>query len=373
MRIASSIAFLIALVATSAMHAAFAQEKLIVGQSVELSGQATGRENMLGAQAYFRWLNSHGGVHGRQIELKTYDDQRDTKKTVDNTEKLLHEDGAIALFGYRSTPTVEAVLPLIAKEKVALVAPFSGAQALHKPFNPYVFHLRASYQDEAAKMVESLATLQIRKVAILYQEDAFGKDGLAGFERNLDRRGLKPVVVAHYDRKDLNVGPAAEAIAAADPGGILMACTPSACANFIKQIHKAGKRPQFLTLSNVNSDDFFKSLGPDGRGIGVMQVMPYPGDAGAKVAREFQHVLKEIKDPPPASYAALEGFVAAKLLAEGLRRAGPKPTRQSLFDALAAMRDVDLGGVVVSYGPDDRDGSHFVELTIIGKNGVFWR
>jgi branched-chain amino acid transport system substrate-binding protein len=268
---------------------------------------------------------------------------------------------------------VEAVLPLVSKEKVALVAPFSGAATLRKPVNPYVFHLRASYQDEVAKMVESLSTLQIKKVAILYQDDSFGKDSLHGFERSLEALKMKPLVVAKYSRKDLNIDAAVNAIDATDPGAVLMACTPSACSNFVRQVRKKGKRPQFIMLSNVNSDEFFKSLGDEGRGIGVMQVMPYPRNIEFGVVREFQRVLKGMSNPPPMSYAALEGFVAAKLLAEGLKRAGQNPTRKSLIEAMQAMRDVDLGGVVVSYGRDDREGSKFVELTIVGKNGVFLR
>ncbi|HYD59649.1 MAG TPA: ABC transporter substrate-binding protein [Noviherbaspirillum sp.] len=350
-----------------------AQGRIVVGQSVELSGQATGKENMQGALAYFAWLNSQGGIHGRHVELRTYDDRRDPVQTLANTERLLNEDGAVALFGYRSTPTVEKVLPLLQKEKVALVAPFSGAQSLHQPFNPYVFHLRASYQDEAEKMAESLATLQITKVAILYQDDAFGRDGLEGFRRSLDARRLAPLATATYDRKKLDVAPAVAAITAVRPQAVMMACTPSACADFIKQMRQRGEQPQFLMLSNVNSEEFFRSLGETGRGIGVMQVMPYPKDVGAAAVREFQRVLKEMRNPPPASYAALEGFIAAKLLGEGLRRAGPAPTREKLLRALEQMQDVDLGGVRVGYAPMDRRGSRFVELTIIGKNGVIWR
>jgi branched-chain amino acid transport system substrate-binding protein len=352
---------------------ALAQGRIVVGQSVELSGQATGRENMQGALAYFAWLNSQGGIHGKPVELITYDDGRDPARTLANSERLLNSDGAIALFGYRSTPTVEKVLPLLQNTKVALVAPFSGAQTLHHPFNRHVFHLRASYQDEAKKMVESLATLQISKVAILYQDDAFGRDGLEGFRRSLEARSIAPLATAKYDRKELDVRPAVAAIAAARPQAVMMACTPSACADFIKQMRKRGEQPQFLMLSNVNSEEFFRSLGEAGRGIGVMQVMPYPRDVGAAVVREFQRVLKGMRDPPPASYAALEGFVAAKLLAEGLRRAGPGPTREKLIRALEQMQDVDLGGVSVGYSPTDHRGSQFVELTIIGKNGVIWR
>lgn len=350
-----------------------APDNIVIGQSVELSGQAIGKENMLGALAYFSWLNAHGGLHGHAIELRSYDDQRKRATTRKNTERLLHQDHALALFGYRSTPTVEAILPLLLQEKVALVAPFSGAQSLHTPLHPYVFNLRASYQAEAAKMVESLTTLQISKVAILAQDDAFGRDGLAGFERSLKAKRLQPAVITKYDRKTLDLGRSVAEIAAANPQAVLMACTPSACANFIRQIRKLGLQPQFLMLSNVNSKEFFDSLGTYGRGVGVMQVMPYPHDYGAPVTREFEHVLKEMKNPPPPSYAALEGFVAAKLMTEAIRRAGPHPTRERIVAALDAMHGVDLGGITVNYSPTDHDGSNFVELTIVGRNGAIWR
>jgi branched-chain amino acid transport system substrate-binding protein len=348
-------------------------DKIVIGQSVELSGEAIAKENMEGAQAYFRMVNAQGGVHGRQIELKTYDDKRKPELTKQNTEKLLKEDNAFALFGYRSTPTVEAVLPLLLEEKVPMIAPVSGAQSLHAPFNPYLFHLRASYQDETKKMVESLGVLAITKVAILYQDDTFGRDGLAGFEKNLADKKIKPLVVANYDRKDLKIDAAVASITAAKPQAVLMACTPSVCSDFVKRIHKNGLNPRFLMLSNVSSDSFFKSLGEDGRGVGVMQVMPYPRDLSATVVREFQRALKDMPNPPPLSYSSLEGFVGAKLLVEGLRRAGPKLTRQKLIDALESMRNVDLGGVTVSYSPRNHDGSRFVEMIVVGKDGSIQR
>jgi branched-chain amino acid transport system substrate-binding protein len=141
---------------------ATAQEKIVIGQSVKLSGEATGRENMEGALAYFDRVNSQGGVHGRRIELKTYDDKRKPELTKQNTERLVKEDNALALFGYRSTPTVEATLPLLISSNVPMIAPFSGAQSLHNPPNSYLFHLRASYQDETTKMVDTLGMLLIK-------------------------------------------------------------------------------------------------------------------------------------------------------------------------------------------------------------------
>lgn len=364
---------LLAVAMTMTAHAKSPAEDIVVGQSIELSGEATGKENMEGALAYLGWINSRGGVNGQQIKLKTYDDGRKPETTKLNTEKLIKEDHAIALFGYRSTPTVEAALPLILAEKIPMIAPFSGAQALHRPFNPYLFHLRASYQDETAKMVDALAPLGITKAAILYQDDGFGRDGLEGFEKNLAAHNLKPILTAKYDRKDLKIDLAVAGIVAANPQAVLMACTPSVCANFVKQVHKAGSHPLMLMLSNVSSDSFFKSLGADGRGVGIMQVMPYPKDFTAIVTREFQHILKEMRNPPPLSYSTLEGFVAAKLLVEGIRRAGPGPTREKLFAALENMRNVDLGGVKISYSSTSHEGSKFVELIVIGQNGTIHR
>jgi len=350
-----------------------AEDKIIIGQSVELSGQATGKENTIGAQLYFKSVNAQGGVNGKLIQLITYDDKRDPAKTKDNTLKLINEHHAIALFGYRSTPTVEAVLPLLEKYHIPLIAPFSGAQSLHQPMRPYLFNLRASYHEEAAKMVTSLLMLKMDKIAIFHQDDTFGKDGLDGFIHELSAHQIKPAVVAAYSRKELNVSPAVKAIAASAPQAIMMACTPAACIDFIKQYRRTGQRPQFVMLSNVNSESFTQSLGADGRGVGIMQVMPYPNDIGIGVARELQKAMKAEKEPVPVTYAVLEGFVAAKLLTEGLRKAGTNPTSQKLMAALESFHHLDLGGIPVSYGNNDRDGSHFTELTIVGKQGNLLR
>lgn len=155
---------------------------VLLGQSGEYSGQAVARESIDGARAYFAFVNKRGGVFGRKIELKTYDDGRDVKRVVENTERLIREDKVFALFGYRSTPSVEAVLPIVTRERVPLIAPFSGAGTIREPLNPQVFHLRASYAQEAAKLVVHLSTVSIKKIAILYQDDPFGKDGLTGFQ-----------------------------------------------------------------------------------------------------------------------------------------------------------------------------------------------
>jgi ABC-type branched-subunit amino acid transport system substrate-binding protein len=152
-----------------------------------------------------------------------------------------------------------------------------------------------------------------------------------------------------------------------------MACSPSACADIIKRVRRSGQAPQFLSLSNVNSSEFMRDLGADGRGVGIMQVMPYPGDLGAAIVREFRRALKETGNPVPLSYPALEGFAAAKLTVQALRQAGPNPSRASMLAALESLHECDLGGIAVRYAPGRHEASRFVELVVIGKNGALWR
>lgn len=348
---------------------------ILLGQSAEFSGQGVAKENTDGANAYFEYLNKRGGVNGRKIELKSYDDARDNKRTVANTEKLINEDKVFALFGYRSTPSVEVALPVLTQAKVPLVAPFSGASSIREPLNPLVIHLRASYQQEAGKIIEQLTTQGIKKIAVLYQDDGFGKDSLGGYEKSMKARNLTPLVVAKYDRKDLNVTEAVAAIAKTSPQAIVMACTPKACVDFVKQTKKLGQQPQFITLSNVTSDEFVKALGEDGRGVAVTQVVPNPWSSALPLVKEFQQVLQDTKKSIDAkvSYSSFEGFVAAKLVAEALKRAGPNPTREKFIAAFEAMREVDLGGMTVRYSATDHTGSDFVEMTVIGKDGKFRR
>jgi branched-chain amino acid transport system substrate-binding protein len=206
----SLLAVLVRLVCMCCVGAAFgvmAQEgvsktTILLGQSGEFSGQGVAKEGIDGAQVYFASVNKRGGVFGRKIELKTYDDGRDVKRVVENTQRLIREDKVFALFGYRGTPSIEAAIPEATRERVPLIAPFSGARSIREPVNPQVFHLRASYTQEADKLVVHLATVGIRKIAILYQDDAFGKDGLSGFQEALAAQGITPVVVAKYDRNE---------------------------------------------------------------------------------------------------------------------------------------------------------------------------
>jgi branched-chain amino acid transport system substrate-binding protein len=186
---------------------------------------------------------------------------------------------------------------------------------------------------------------------------------------------LKAPAVVKYDRKTLDVDAAVQTMAKASVEAVVMACTPKACVNFVKQMKGLGLQPQFFTLSNVNSDEFVKALGEQGRGVGVTQVVPYPWRASSPLVREFQQVIKEMPaaDAPPISYSSFEGFVAAKLLVDGLRKAGPNLTRGNFAAAMEMMQDHDLGGMFIRYTGADHTGSDFVELTMISRDGKYIR
>jgi ABC-type branched-subunit amino acid transport system substrate-binding protein len=369
--IASLTVSLVASLPAAAADNSGSKPPIVLGVTGELSGLAVGVEGLQGATAYFDSVNKRGGLFGRLIELKAYDDGRDIKRVVQNTQKLIAEDHVFALFGYRSTPSLEAAIPILSKEGVPMIAPYSGAQSVRSPHNPMVFHLRASYQQEATKLIDHLATEGVRKIAVFYQDDPFGKDALSGMEQALKKAGLTAIAQANYDRKTLNIEAAVKAIAAAAPDAVVMACTPSACADFIKQMNAAGRRPQFLLLSNVNSNEFVKSLGDLGRGVVMSQVVPYPWSNTIPLAREYQQALKDGGSKVPVSYASFEGFIAAKLVVNALRSAGSDPTRAGLIAALEKMDDVDLGGMRVHFSNKSHNGSSFVDLTLISLSGTY--
>lgn len=348
-----------------------ADNPIRIGQSAEIQGLAS--ENRAGALLYFEQINQRGGIHGRPLELISYDDQRLPEKARANTLKLIREDRVTALFGYRSTATVEAVIPLLEQYQIPLIAPFSGAQSLHQKGKGYIFHLRASYHDEAARMGDMLQRMQMQRVMTVTQDDSFGQDGHAGFQLQLNRLQIQPLQQLKYARQDTQLNQIIAAIISQQPQAVMMACTPSACLRIMKQVLASGQRPQFLMLSNVSSQQFYSELGDPGRGIGVTQVMPYPQDIGVPLVREFHKAIRQFKTGMPASYASLEGYAAAKLLCEGLKRCGTEFTASQLMSALESMPATDLGGLQISYSKKNHAGSSFAELTILGKNGTVVR
>lgn len=348
-----------------------------IGQSAAFNGPAAdlGNEYRNGALAYFEYVNGQGGVHGRKIVLKSLDDGYEPNRTVSNTKKFVDEDKVFALFGYVGTPTSLAAKPYFVSGKLPFFAPFSGADALRNPPNRYVFNVRASYDAEMNAMVQQLSRLGISRIAVFYQNDAYGQAGLDAAEKAFAKAKLKAVAYGAVERNSTDVAKAVASIAKADVQAVLMVSAYRSCAAFIREMQKAGANPQFMNLSFVGARSLATELGESGRGVVVAQVVPFPWNVGTPVVKEYQKIFGAYNGKPDFSFTSLEGFIAAKLFAEGLRRAGPGPklTRENFISALESAGTIDLGGFSVSYGPEDRSGSRFVELTIITKNGGFMR
>jgi branched-chain amino acid transport system substrate-binding protein len=344
---------------------------LKLGMSSPFSGPngAYGEAMRDGVQAAFAQANAAGGVHGRKIELVSLDDGYETDRTVANTRKLIDEEKVFALLAYYgSSPTTEA-MKVFSAAKVPLVGTISGADSLRNPVNPHMFHLRASYADETEAIVDHLVGLGVTKIAVFYQNDGFGKSGLDGITTALKRHKLSPAAAAAIERNALDVSAAVQTIAKAEPQAVVMVTLYKPTAAFVAALRKAGQTPQFVTLSPVGADLLVKEMGPEAaHGISISQVMPYPWNDSLAIVKDYQKALAQFAKGKEPTYYGLEGYINARLMVEALRRAGKDLSRDKLEAALEGSA-FELGGYKLSYGPTSHNGSRFVDLTIIGRNG----
>jgi ABC-type branched-subunit amino acid transport system substrate-binding protein len=373
LKFAMSMSLALAMASVSA-EPGITADKIIIGQAAGFTGSVAGtvKELTAGAKVYFDAVNAKGGIHGRKIVLESMDDGFDPKKSPEVVRKLIEEKNVFAMFLSRGTPTNEAAYPVLEQHKTPLIGPSTGAMSMYNPPKKYMFPVRASYHSETFKIVPQLVNMGINRIALLYVDDSFGKDALAGVQQALAQNKLTAVAVASHARGSVKLDEAVAAIAKAEPQAIIMLTVLDAGVAFVKQFKQTGRSPVFLTLSNNSSNAFIKNLGEDGWGVAVSQVSPYPFSGTMQITKEFIDLCKASKDVVP-SYSAMEGFISAKVLVEGLRRAGPKPTREKLIAGLESMNRYDMGGVDVTYGPELRTGTSFIDITIIGKNGKFVR
>ena len=348
--------------------------QLRIGQPSGFTGTiAAGvKENTLGAQLYFDAVNARGGVLGQKVELISVDDQFDPKRTVELARKLIIEDRVLALFLNRGTPHSQALMPLLADYKIPLVGPSSGAMVLHSPVNPWIFNVRATYQREASEAIEHLARIGITRTAVLSTDDTFGADGAAGTQTGFAKVKQTPVLMEKFPREKPDFSSIAPKVAASNAQAVVIIASAGNTADAVAALRAAGSSAQVVTLSNNASDGFIKLLGPHARGVIVTQVFPYERSIKFAMIREARDLAKA-KGMDGVTPAMLEGFAAAKVLVEGLRRAGPQPTRQSLRDALEGMTRYDLGGISVSYSANNHSGLDFADISIINADGKYLR
>ena len=374
--IAALVAVLAPCLATAAAtgETGVTNDKVIIGQAAVFTGPAAqlGIQMRNGIRAYVDHVNAAGGVHGRKIEFVTEDDFYEASKAPAATKKLIEEHRVFGLLGYVGTPTGVTHLPVITQAKVPLVGMFTGAEVLRVPFNRYVFHVRASYYDETEKIVEQVLSTGGKSIAVFYQNDAYGQAGLKGVEIAMSKRGLKIAALGTVERNTIAVEAAVKSINAAQPDAIVMVSAYTSCAEFIRQMKKAGSATQFYNVSFVGSKALADALGKEGVGVAISQVVPFPWGTAIPVVKEYQQLAKKAGFTD-YNFSALEGFLVAKVFTEGLRRTGRDLTREKFIASLEKMEDVDLGGFFVSYSPKSHTGSTFVDLTIIGRDGKFLR
>ncbi len=345
---------------------------ILLGQSADFSGpaQELSVDIQMGARLYFDDVNAKGGVYGRKIELYNLDDGYDAKRAEANTKELIEKNKVFALFGFVGTATSQAAIPIFTAAKVPFIAPYTGAEALREPFNRYVFNVRASYKDETEKIVEQLVSVGSKKIAVIYQNNAYGKDGRDGIERALTKRSLKVAATSPLERETGDVGAAIKPILAAQPDAVVIISSYKPTAAVIKEMKKAGSSAQFFTVSFVGSRPLAWELGPHGAGVMVTQVVPFPWGGKMLIEREYQKLMTA-GGATEYSFTSLEGFLAAKIFVEGLKRAGKDLTREKLITALESMTNVDIEGFRVNFSPSNHNASSFVDVTMITKGNHF--
>lgn len=348
---------------------------LVFGQSCALSGpaKALGEGMRLGITAAFEEVNRAGGIHGRQLRLKTLDDSYEPEAAIANTNRLINEEQVFALIGAVGTPTSKAAEPIATEAGVPYVGAFTGAEFLRDAGRrPTVINVRASYYQETEEMVERLTRdLGVKRIGILYQDDSYGRAGLAGTLQALHRRGMALVAEATYPRNTRAVKTAVLDLREGRPEAVIIVGAYEPVAEFIRWSRYLDFNPVFVNISFVGSSALARALGASGKDIVVTQVVPFPHDRRIPVVGQYHEALRAVAASAEPGFVSLEGYLTGRVAVEALRRAGPNPTRKGFIRALQQAGTMDLGGFVLLYGESDNQGSDRVYLTVIDGSERF--
>lgn len=348
-----------------------------IGQTSALTGPASAAVNEInvGAKLYINAVNADGGINGQQIEVVSLDDNNKAPAAAENATQLVNDQRVVALFLSRGTPQTQAMLPQLAQGKIVLIAPSTGAMALHNPVNPWVFNVRASYQREAEAVVRHLGLTGLDKLALIYVNDSFGEDAIQGAMKVYKEANLKPAMLQTVEREKPNYAALIPKLAELKPLGVLIIGSPTSVTAGIHAMRAAGLKATVATLSNNAAGGFITGLGPDPGSVIVSQVFPSERRLAVPMIAEASRLAAGQKTPP-LTPAMIEGFAAAKVLVAGLRRAERDSkviTRQTLKRALESLERYDLGGLEITYSATDHSGLDFADLSMIGPDGTFRR
>jgi ABC-type branched-subunit amino acid transport system substrate-binding protein len=348
------------------------EDRIVFGQSAAFEGPAAalGIGMRQGILAAFAEANAAGGAKGRKLELISYDDGYEPKKAIANTNRLLNEDKVFALIGEVGTPTSKAVQPISTDAQVPFIGPFTGASFLRNPALGNVVNVRASYDQETEAWIDHLTSdLGIKRIAILYQDDSFGRAGLSGVLKALNKRGMELAAEGTYVRNTTAVKTALLAIRKAKPEAVVMVGAYKPCAEFIKLAKKVKLEAVFVNISFVGSYALAKELGDSGEGVVITQVVPFPMDASVPLVAKYHAALKAADPAAEPGFVSLEGYMAGRLVVQAMEKQEDPVTRAGLLAAIREIGTFDLGGISLSYGPADNQGMDEVFLTVIQADG----
>jgi branched-chain amino acid transport system substrate-binding protein len=325
-----------------------------------------------GILAAFNSANRAGGIHGRTLKLISRDDAYEPDRSILQTTKLIQDDKVFALIGAVGTPTSKAAQPIATAANVPFIGPFTGAGFLRDPKLTNVINVRASYDAETEAWIKHLTEdLKIKKIAIFYQDDAFGRAGLDGVKAAMAKRGMELAGEATYERNTVAVKTALITLKHAEPEAVVMVGAYTPCAEFIKLARKISFNPVFVNISFVGASALAKELGPDGQGVIVSQVVPFPWDTSLPVVADYQTALKAEDPQAQADFVSLEGYLVGRLATAALEKTGPDPSREGLLATIKAAGTFAIGGLVMNFGPDKNDGLDEVFMTVIQADGSF--
>jgi branched-chain amino acid transport system substrate-binding protein len=349
-------------------------DTVVFGQAAVFEGPASalGIGMRAGITAAFEEANTKGGIHGRKLKLVGVDDGYEPDKSIAAVKKLIEEEKVFALIGPVGTPTANAAQPVAQAAKVPYIGPFTGAGFLRDPKRDNVVNIRASYGAETEAWVRHLTEdLGIKKIAIFYQDDTFGRAGLDGIKAALAKRGMELAAEATFERNTVAVKSALLALKRAEPEAVAMVGPYKPCAEFIKLARKVDFNPVFINISFVGASAFAKELGAEGKGVIVSQVVPFPWDASLKVVADYQAAIKAMDPKAEPEFVSLEGYLVGRLAIAALDKTGAQPTREALLKTIKETGKFDIGGLEMTFGPDKNQGLDKVFLTIIQPDGSF--
>ncbi|APV50194.1 hypothetical protein BWI17_11160 [Betaproteobacteria bacterium GR16-43] len=347
-----------------------ADKEILIGQDVDLSGTIAVRMRPLvqAADAYLEKVNKAGGVHGRKITVLRLDSGNKPERTRENVKALVEDKHVFAMWGISGTGNVAAALPYVAERGVPLIGSTSGADPFYSVTHPMLFNLKAGYNDEIRRTTAHLKVIFVQRLGLIYIDNGFGREVLKSALAAAKDNGIDVVATAGFKEDGSDIQKAVDEVAKQSPAALYLLSLSGPAPKVVDAYLKTGKPTQIFALSIVAPDALFKSLGPKSRGITVTQIVPFPWDRSVPIVKEYQDLMRS-KGVEEFSHAGMEGYLLAKALVEGLRDSGRNPTRASVVTAFEAMKDRDLGGMKLSFSPQNHNGTGFVDLNMIGKDG----